>query len=59
MATQEKVIQETLKQHVMQCRVDGDFGYLAVLSDIHEGLNDRDYFKNEIEIGRASCRERV
>lgn len=49
MATQEKVIQETLKQHVMQCRVDGDFGYLAVLSDIHEGLNDRDYFKKEVE----------
>lgn len=46
---QEKVISETLKQHVIKTRVEADYGYLAVLSDIHEGLNCREYFKQEVE----------
>lgn len=49
MATQEQIITQTLKQHVMQCRVDADYGYLAVLSDIHEGLNERSYLQQEVE----------
>lgn len=49
MIKQERLISETFKQHVMKTRVEGNYGYLAVLSDIHMGLNGREYLQQELK----------
>lgn len=44
-----KELSNSYLPHVIECRVDSDYAALAVLSDVHEGLNNRDYFKRQIE----------
>jgi hypothetical protein len=50
-----KALAETFLPHIMKCRLDSEYGQLAVLSDVHEGLNNRKYLqqtvKNLLELG--------
>ena len=41
LARKIKSLNDSYEKHIMQVRVDADKGALAVLSDIHEGLNNR------------------
>jgi hypothetical protein len=45
----EKGIAQTYMQHVMTTRIEGDRGILAVLSDIHEGANNRKYLQESVK----------
>jgi len=44
-----RMMKDTYTRHIMKCRVDADIGRLAVLSDIHEGLNDRQYLQDSVQ----------
>lgn len=43
------IITESYQEHVMRTRVRGDKAALVVLSDIHEGLNDRKYLQDTVK----------
>lgn len=47
--TQEQILTDSLLPHVINTSVDGDVGYLAVLSDLHYGLNSRAYIKEQVK----------
>ena len=42
-------ITEAYRPHVIRTRVDGDRAALAVLSDIHQGLNERKLLKDSVD----------
>lgn len=42
-------MEKSLSPHVRSVRVDSDKAALAVLSDVHQGLNDREYLKETID----------
>lgn len=46
----EKLIEEALERHIKAIRVNADVAWLAVLSDIHQGANNRDYFKWMVDV---------
>lgn len=45
----EKLLSEAINSHLFTKRINSDKAFIVVLSDIHEGLNDRKYFKSIIE----------
>ena len=45
----EKELSNSYLQHVMKVRVEGDRGALVVLSDIHQGLNNRKYLQETVD----------
>lgn len=49
MGDQEQYIAQAYEPHIMTTEVHDSFGYLAVLSDIHEGLNCREYLQKQID----------
>ena len=49
MKEQIKILETSLQPNIMTCRVEGPVAVLAVLSDIHQGLNNRDYFKRTVD----------
>ena len=44
-----KALEDSFKPHIITCRIDADYGQLAVLSDVHEGLNNRQYLKRTVD----------
>ena len=40
---------KSYEPHIIKCRVDGDKAALAVLSDVHQGLNDRRYLQDTVK----------
>ena len=42
-------ITEAYRPHVIRTRVDGDRAALTVLSDIHQGLNERKLLKDSVD----------
>lgn len=42
-------ITNSYKPHIMRVRVEGERAALAVLSDIHEGLNEREYLRDAVD----------
>ena len=49
MLDKEELLSTNINQHVFNKRVDADKAFLVVLSDIHAGANDRQYFKEIID----------
>lgn len=49
MFDKEQILSENINQHVFSKRIDAEKAFLVVLSDIHSGSNDRDYFKQTID----------
>lgn len=49
-------LEEALTPHIIKCRVNADKAALAVLSDVHQGLNDRVYLQNAVKF-LLSCGE--
>lgn len=49
MLDKEKILSDNINQHVFNFRVDVDKAFIVVLSDIHEGINNRGYFKEIID----------
>ena len=45
----EKILTDTVNQHVFTKKINSDKAYLVVLSDIHQGANHREYFKSIID----------
>lgn len=48
MLNKEHIASEKLNNHLFTHRINADKAFIVVLSDIHEGLNHRDYFKSII-----------
>lgn len=42
----EQIISDKLNQHVFSKRINSDNAFLVVLSDIHQGANDRNYLQS-------------
>lgn len=45
----EQIVSARLQEHVFSTRIDSDKVFLVVLSDVHEGMNHRDYFRDIIK----------
>lgn len=45
----EEILSSALNRHLFNKRINADKAFLVVLSDIHEGANDRNYFKSIID----------
>lgn len=43
-----KSLEDSYKPHIVTCRLNTDYAQLAVLSDVHEGLNNRAYLKQTV-----------
>ena len=50
LARKIKSLNDSYEKHIMQVRVDADKGALAVLSDVHEGLNNRKQLQEAVEM---------
>ncbi|EKU78740.1 hypothetical protein [Veillonella seminalis] len=44
-----KALEDAYLPHIIECRVNAPYASLAVLSDIHQGLNNRSYLQRNIE----------
>lgn len=44
-----KALEATYEPHIIECRVTSDFAQLAVLSDVHQGLNNREYLQKTVD----------
>lgn len=44
-----KSLEDSYKPHIITCRLNTDYAQLAVLSDVHEGLNNRAYLKQTVK----------
>ena len=42
------LLTKSFEDNIIKCRVSGDRGALAVLSDVHQGLNDRKYLQDTV-----------
>lgn len=49
MLNKEQIASEKLNNHLFTHRINADKAFIVVLSDIHEGINHRDYFKSIID----------
>lgn len=49
MLNKKKLLSDNLNQHVFNKRIDSDSAFITVLSDIHYGANDKEYFKDSIK----------
>ena len=49
MLDKEKLLSERLNQHTFNKRIDKDSIFITVLSDIHYGANDKQYFEDTIK----------
>lgn len=43
------LLTKSFEDNIIKCRVSGDRGALAVLSDVHQGLNDRKYLQDTVK----------
>ena len=48
MLDKEAILSNNINQHVFNFRCDTDKAFIIVLSDIHEGMNDREYFRDMV-----------
>ena len=49
MLNKEQIASEKLNSHLFTHRINADKAFIVVLSDIHEGINHRAYFKSIID----------
>ena len=49
MLNKEQIASEKLNSHLFKHRINADKAFIVVLSDIHEGINHRAYFKSIID----------
>ena len=49
MIDKDKVLSDNINNHLFHLKKDVDRAFLVVLSDIHEGMNHREYFKEVID----------
>jgi len=49
LAKKQEVMADLFDGHIIEVRVDGKVGALAVLSDIHQGLNDRAMLQKSVD----------
>ena len=50
LARKIKSLNDSYEKHIMQVRVDANKGALAVLSDVHEGLNNRKQLQEAVNM---------
>ena len=43
-----KALESMFVPHIIKCRVESEYAQLAVLSDVHEGLNNRKYLQQTV-----------
>ena len=49
MLNKEQIVSKKLNNYLFTYRINADKAFIVVLSDIHEGINNREYFKSIID----------